>query len=159
MRYDGPSYMRIGKSDRHPVNKAALGSTKPYFARRGGHACLVAMGSMVAPCTAIAEQLELACVSVPRVKPLHPELPGMLAEFEKVIVVEEHSAAGGLASAILEQSAAEDGKPLPPLRSIALKERFTDKCGSYQYALSEHDLSDAQLARRIKALVEEKLTA
>ncbi len=161
MAYEGPSYMRIGKSDRPPVNKLPLSSVKPYFAQRAGaKACLVASGSMVAIGKQIAMELGISCLSVPCIKPLDAELPNTLSAFERVIVVEEHSAAGGLAAAILEQSAAEDATgALPPLKSIALAERFTELCGSYQFALSEHELSDDRLRARVKALVAEKLAA
>lgn len=151
-----PSYIRIGKSDRPAVNKAPLGTTRPHFVRRAGRPenCLVATGSMVAPCAAIAETLDLSCLSVPKIKPLDAGILETLAPFGRAIVVEEHSRHGGLAAAILERTA-EDGAPprIPLIRSIALKDRFSQLCGSYQYALSEHELDDVNLLRRVTALV------
>ena len=68
-------YIRIGKSDQPVVNKNRLGSTRPHFVRRSESSenCLVATGSMVAPCAAIAEALGLSCLSVPKIKPLDAE--------------------------------------------------------------------------------------
>ncbi len=155
--YDGPSYLRIGKSDRPPVHVKSLSSASPHLVKKGARpVCLVSLGSMTAPCVKIAEDLGLSCLSVPRVKPLDASLLKTLSAFEKLIVVEEHSAAGGLASAILELGATGAGPSLPPLFSIALKERFTELCGGYQFALSEHDLSDEQLEKRVKAALTSK---
>ncbi|HEX4048143.1 MAG TPA: transketolase C-terminal domain-containing protein [Elusimicrobiota bacterium] len=155
-----PSYIRVGKSDRPAVNEERLASTRPHFVRRSANQenCLVATGSMVAPCAAIAEALGLSCLSVPKIKPLDDGILATLAPFGRAIVVEEHSVYGGLASAILERTA-EDGAPskLPVFRSIGLADRFSELCGSYQYALSEHDLDDVRLLARVKSLVAEPL--
>ncbi len=152
--YLGPSYIRIGKSDRPAVNVKPLPSLRPYFVRRGGKVCLAVTGSMVSPGAAIAADLGLSCLSIPRIKPLDEELPAMLAVFERVIVIEEHSSAGGLASAILEQGARESPSAvLPLLHSISLADRFTELCGSYQFAMSEHALDDESLLQRVKALI------
>ena len=62
--------------------------------------------------------------------------------------------AGGLASAILEQGARESPSAvLPLLHSISLADRFTELCGSYQFAMSEHALDDESLLQRVKALI------
>lgn len=154
------SYIRVGKSDRPAVNKRGLDSTRPHFVVRPERAetCLVTTGSMVAPCAAIAEELGLACLSVPKIKPLDAEILGTISPFKRAIVVEEHSRHGGLASAILERTA-EDGAPskLPFFRSLALEDRFSELCGSYQHALSEHSLNDRRLRERVAALVEAPL--
>ncbi len=150
-----PSYIRIGKSDRPAVNKERLASTRPHFVRRaeGARTCLVATGSMVAPCAEIAEALGLSCLSVPKIKPLDPEILTVLAPFRRAIVVEEHSRHGGLASAILERTAEESAPTkIPLIRSIGLQDRFSHLCGSYQYALSEHGLDDRALRARVAEL-------
>ena len=151
-----PSYIRIGKSDRPVVNVGKLASTRPYFVRRGPDrkACLVATGSMVSPCAAIAEKLGISCLSVPKIKPLDAGILKTLAPFRSAVVVEEHSAHGGLASALLERTA-ENGAPkrIPLIRSLSLADRFSELCGSYQFALSEHALDDASLLRRVSAAV------
>jgi transketolase len=151
-----PTYIRIGKSDRPAVNKRKLSSTRPHFIRRGGNsrACLVATGSMVSPCASIAKKLDVSCISVPKIKPLDAGISTALEPFGCVVVVEEHSRHGGLASAILERTA-EGPAPtrMPPIRSISLDDKFSEFCGSYQYALSEHHLDDGQLLARVTDIV------
>jgi transketolase len=152
----GPCYIRVGKSDRAPVHEKPLASTAAHFVRRpkGAVHCLAATGAMVDPCARIADELGLACVSVPRLKPFDQSLFKLLRPFRQAIVVEEHSASGGLASAIMDASLrAKKPAPLPRLRSLALEEKFSELCGSYQFALSEHGLDDRRLKSRVRALV------
>lgn len=152
-----PSYIRIGKSDRPVVNHDSLESTRPHFVRRSESSenCLVAAGSMVAPCASIAEALDISCLSVPKIKPLDSDILQTLSPFRRAIIIEEHSRHGGLAAAILERTA-EDLVPsrIPLIRSVALDDRFSELCGSYQHALSEHRLDDSQLLARVVALIE-----
>ena len=157
MAYDGPSYLRIGKSDRPPVHQKPLPSTEAHFIHKtsGSKVCLVAAGSMVSPCADIAKKMSLSCLSIPRIKPLPKNLPKLTAPFKTLIVVEEHSRHGGLASAILERLALDPKiSRIPKIRSLSLEDKFSELCGSYQYALSEHGLSDSQLPGRIKQIVE-----
>ncbi len=151
-----PCYIRIGKSDRPPVHERPLADTAPHFVRRPSDAehCLIAHGSMVEPCARIAAELGLACLSVPRLKPFDASLFASLRSFRQAVVVEEHSAVGGLASAIMDASVRpENAVALPRLRALSLDEKFSKLCGSYQFALSEHGLDDARLKSRIHDLV------
>jgi transketolase len=154
---NGPSYIRLGKSDRPPVHSTALLSTEPVYTRSnsGGKAktCFVASGSMSSVSLEAARKLGAAHVSVPRIKPFPKNLASQLADFNKVVVIEEHSRYGGLCSALLD-AACENGERLPKITSLSLKDQFAEKCGSYQYALSEHDLSDEQLFLRLAELTE-----
>lgn len=148
-----PAYIRIGKSDRPPSHEKPLPDTAPHFVVRGGkRTCLAATGAMVDPCSAIAREFGLSCLSIPRLKPFDPAAAGILARFGRVIVVEEHSRHGGLGSAILE-SLSEKSPTIPRVHILGLEDRFTERCGSYQFALSEHGLSDAQIRARVSALI------
>jgi len=152
-----PSYIRIGKSDRPVVNNDRLRSTRPHFVIRSERSenCLVAAGSMLAPCVSIAKALGIACLSVPKIKPLDADILQTLSPFRRAIVVEEHSRHGGLASAVLERTAEESAPSrIPLIRSVALEDRFSERCGSYQHALSEHKLDDSQLLARISTLIQ-----
>jgi transketolase len=152
----GPCYIRVGKSDRASVHDTPLASTAAHFVRRPKDAahCLVASGAMVDPCARIAAELGLACLSVPRIKPFDDGIFELLRPFRQAIVVEEHSAVGGLASAIMDASLrAEDRAPLPRLRGLALEEKFSKLCGSHQFALSEHALDDVRLKSRVREFV------
>ena len=150
---DGPSYIRIGKSDRPHISRPDAAAFPVQFTKstEGESHCLVTTGSMVAPATDIAERLQIDCVSVRRIKPYPEILTPCLGVFKNLIVIEEHSKYGGLFSLILEDFASRT--TCPRIHSIALKDKFAEKCGSYQYALSEHGMDDASLYRRIKEIV------
>lgn len=159
MQYDGPSYIRTGKSDRPIINHRALDSTKPYAVHSPNgntivqQACIVSTGSMASPCAAIAKHYDICCISVPRIKPLDSEIINLVHGFKRIIVVEEHSRFGGLASTLLE-FLSERLLFIPQVYSLGLNDKFSERCGSYQYALSEHGLSDQQLFQRIGNLLE-----
>lgn len=147
----GPSYIRIGKSDRPVVHAAEPPDTGPrQIASATGPTCLAATGALCSVARDLALKHGLPALSVPRIKPMAPEIIGMLEPYERVVVLEEHSRYGGLASAIAD-AFTEHGRRAPLLQVFSLQDKFMDKCGSYQYALDEHALSDQALARRFAA--------
>lgn len=161
-RHPGPRYLRIGKSDRVPGSTVVPTTADPYFTHHedahrvpptGRRACLVSHGAMVGIATAVGRRLGVPVLSVPRIKPLGAVICGMLAEFGDLIVVEEHARTGGLATALAE-TLCERGGAVPRIRAIALDEKFAERCGCYEYALSEHGLADAQIMARVADLVE-----
>lgn len=153
---DGPSYLRIGKSDRPPAHVGEA-STSPHFVHTvaGADTCLVASGSMVSLCQALGRDMGLAALSVPRLKPLEAGLAGLLKPFGRIIVVEEHSREGGLASSVADRLAEAGPQPFPRFHALCLRDQFAEKAGSYQYALSEHGLDDGQVRARVRALLGE----
>jgi 1-deoxy-D-xylulose-5-phosphate synthase len=75
--------------------------------REGGDLTIFALGSMVAPSLAAARALEekglgAGVVNVRFVKPLDPALVDHALGAKRLLVVEEHTRAGGLSSAVLE---------------------------------------------------------
>lgn len=154
MRWDGPSYVRVGKSDRPEVHVEPLRAADPHWISESPDksACLVACGSMLAPAVNAARALSLGCLSIPRIKPLTPDLLRMLSNFERIIVLEEHSRHGGLTSALLDLFS-EFADKIPLIRGITLGDKFSKLCGGYQYALSEHGLSDPEIIPRVQALL------
>jgi len=154
-RHDGPGYLRIGKSDRVPDTAAVPTTAAPYFTHSapGSRCCLVAHGSMVGIATEAGRRLETPVLSVPRVKPLSQDDCAVLEGFRDLIVLEEHVRAGGLASTLAE-TLCERGGVIPRIRVIALEEKFAERCGSYQYALSEHGMADDQIMVRVASLLE-----
>jgi transketolase C-terminal domain/subunit len=151
---EGPSYIRIGKSDRPKVHSAALNNTVPCVIHAGSHhsVCLVATGSMSSMAKSLGAQHGLTAISVPRIKPFPAELLSLLEPFKRVVVLEEHSRYGGLASAICDASVEQGLRP-PLMEVLSLKQQFMDKCGSYQYALEEHGMSDRAIVRRFQVLL------
>ena len=155
LAHQGPCYLRIGKGDRPPVNHSALANAEPHFVSEaaGAKTCLVAHGAMVSPAARCADTLGLPLLSVPRLKPLGDEIAAALKPFSSIVVVEEHSRRGGLASALAEIFC-ERPQPIPRVQAVALKEKFSERCGTHQYALSEHGMADDQLKARIAALLD-----
>jgi transketolase len=155
--HPGPSYIRIGKSDRPVAHSAgSQASAAPHWVQQapGSKACLVATGSMVSLCQSLGQELGASVISVPTLKPLDPALADMLKPFSIVISAEEHSRHGGLASALGELLIQTRPQPFPRVEALALKEQFAAKAGSYQYALSEHDLDDVQVGRRVRQILD-----
>lgn len=151
--HDGPSYIRVGKSDRPAVSTSALSNTHPYFSavNPDSPVCLIAHGSMSSPAQKLALTLGLNAVSVPRLVPFDPGMFEKISSFEHLVVLEEASRYGGLFSTLAELAAARATHPR--IHALTLGEKFADKCGSYQYALSEHGLSDTQLEARVIELI------
>lgn len=148
----GPSYIRIGKGDRPSCSSPQAKDYQFQFTvpTTSEDFALVSTGSMVAVCTEIAEDFKIDCISVRRIKPVPDVLLACLGVFRTLIVVEEHSKHGGLYSMIAEQFA---DRPGPRIHSIALKDKFADKCGSWQFALSEHGLDDSSIRRKVNEIV------
>ena len=152
LKLDGPSYIRVGKSDRSKTRAGVLKGTEPIFqGAPDSKVCLVTTGSMSSIGLEAAEKLGAMHVSVPRLKPFPTTLVRDLEKFEKVVVIEEHSRYGGLCSAIMD-SACEVGVRPPRLVSFSLRDQFAERCGTWQYALSEHGLDDKSILERLKNL-------
>lgn len=152
MQGNCPSYIRLGKCDLPEYFPGQLRSSEPYFVnpptQPAGTTCLVSTGAMTSAVAPLARELGLPLVSVPRLKPLQGHSLSLFKGFSKLIVVEEHSRVGGLASILLEDQLVSS-PPFPLIRSLALDEKFAQYCGSYQYALSEHGLASSQLRENI----------
>jgi transketolase len=145
---NGPCYIRIGKSDRPTVSNERLSSTAPRMLRKAGagRPILATMGSMTAFGNQLAGEFDLGHVSVLRVKPVHQELVEILKSEKEIWVLEEHHRSGGLASTISD-AMIDAGYSVPKMKVWSLKDHFVHTCGSYQHALSEHQLSDEQVRK------------
>lgn len=151
---NGPSYIRIGKSDRPIVSQGRMASPCLQYTHISPdkETCIVATGSMVAVATDQAKTHNLDCVSVARIKPVSAQLIQFLSLFKTIITLEEHSKHGGLYSSIAEEFSSH-AHFRPRIIPLALKDQFADKCGSYQYALSEHDMDDESIRVRIRTII------
>ena len=120
--------------------------------RREGRSGLLilAFGSLVAPCAAIAERLDATLVNMRFVKPLDAELVLRLARTHQCIVtVEENAVAGGAGSAVGECLA---GAGLErELHHVGIPDRFIEH-GSRQDCLALAGLDAAGLAAQFERL-------
>ncbi len=150
LAHPAPVYLRMGKADLGIVHDAepvlARGQLLPV--RSGRHAVgLVATGSMLKTALALGDELDACVWSAPWIKPLDgASLAAMARGRSALVSLEEHSAAAGLGSALLE-GLAEQGAP--PLLRIGVGERFSSTCGSHAHALREHGLDLMSVRDRV----------
>jgi transketolase len=107
--WQGPCYLRLGKG-----GEAQVHNTEPPFeigkaivVREGNDVTLVSTGGIMAEVMSAAEQLapqiQARVLSMPTVKPLDEDaLRQAAVETRLIVTIEEHSATGGLGSAVAE---------------------------------------------------------
>ena len=138
-------YFRVGKADRGDVHKSELktklGELVKVRESKNSECTFIATGSMVRTAIDVADELpeNIDVWSVPFIKPINRAIVEEICQNSKAIVVlEEHSKYGGLGSLISEISVASN--PVKILQ-IAVNDRFSEKCGTYDYLLQEHGLN------------------
>lgn len=117
--------------------------------RKGrGELTWIATGSMVHTALRAAEQWPDSSVwSAPCIKPLEAgTVASICGKSRAVIVLEEHSIYGGLGSAVVEIST--EHAPTRVLR-VGIQDRFSQYCGSYNYLMAEHQLTVADVVRKV----------
>jgi transketolase len=153
----GPVYLRMGKADRGDVHSGTLASLKPgaLLKIRDGRSDkpgLIATGSMVSTAVSVAESSDLNVWSAPMIKPLDASHVCCASQQSNgIVTIEEHSILGGLGSAVSE--ILSERSPARVLR-VGVKDRFSLHCGSYEYLLAEHGLSNNNLLSTIKEFSE-----
>ena len=149
---DGPAAVRYprGQGPGVPIEKemTALPVGRAQVRREGRSGLLLlAFGTMVAPCTAIAERLDATLVNMRFVKPLDEETVLRLAANHALIVtIEENAISGGAGSAVSECLAAHGCECA--IHHIGLPDRFIEH-GSREESLEMAGLDEAGLARQI----------
>jgi transketolase len=152
LRTPGPVYLRMGKADLGDVHAGPPDLSDglcPVRPPAGGRLAWLATGSMVRTALTVAAAWPGSSVwSVPCLKPLAEEqVAAICASHEVVVVLEEHSVYGGLGSAVAEVAAAH--APTWVCR-IGVRDRFSERCGSYAYLLREHGLDAAAVAEEVR---------
>ena len=147
-------YLRLGKSDRGDVHIAPISSQSgdllPVKINDRADFAFIATGSLVLTAKNIAQKyFPLASVwSVPTLKPIDVEQVVSICKNHHVIVVlEEHSVYGGLGGIISE--IASERMPTKILR-IGVRDRLSEKCGSYEYLLREHGLDENSILDEVR---------
>ena len=140
---DKASYLRIGKSDKPEIHKGHLNPGIPHLleVKKGSSKrLLIATGSMVATAFDVGQKIGATVLTCPRLTSLEfSELVPFMVGIEQIVTLEEHSINGGLGS-IVAEVLSERGISGVRLKRIGIKNRFTEKNGSYEYAIKEHEL-------------------
>lgn len=158
LEFEGPAYMRMGRSD-FPV---VTGEDDPFIIGRarvlrdGSDVTLLGCGQMTALCLEAAEALEAEGVSaqvvnVSTIKPLDVStVVSSVSSTGCCVTAEEHSIIGGLGSAVTEALA----ESLPvPMERVGTRDTFGES-GSPQELMVKYGLTAeaiAEAARRVIA--------
>lgn len=154
LRFTGPAYVRMGKSDVAAVHtgacQAPLGDLVPARAGADGHTAFIATGSMVHAAVQLAQSLDDHAVwSAPCIKPLNVEQVQQLAQrYARLVVLEEHNRIGGLGGAVAEIVAGLGGARASVLR-LGINDRFSQFNGSWDYLRREHGIDLEALRHQI----------
>lgn len=145
---NNPGYLRVGKSD-NPETGVKPKSISPYFTNNSDSSiCIVSMGSMNGISAELAREFNISHLSVMQVKPIDQDIVNMVKGFDRLIFIEEHHKYGGLKSIVFD-AFSEQQIQIPSSEHYCFGDKFIEKCGSYQYALSEHGLSFVDLKNRL----------
>lgn len=159
LQFKQPVYLRMGKSDVGEVHTSALAAPiGDLIAVRTGSdrsTAFLATGSMVMTAIQLAERLsDNAVWSVPSIKPLNAEqVTALASQYQNLIVLEEHNKIGGLGGAIAEIVSGMRGERACVIR-LGINDRFSERCGTYEYLRREHGIDAESLLAKIPALLD-----
>ncbi|HTF94767.1 MAG TPA: transketolase C-terminal domain-containing protein [Cellvibrio sp.] len=154
LQFTGPTYVRMGKSDvgqvhSSPVNVNA-GDLIQIRTSRNPQIAFIATGSMVKTAQQLANIKDASAWSVPVIKPVNAQQLRHIAQgVNTIVVLEEHSIYGGLGSLVAE-IVSEQGHT--KVIRLGVQDRFSQKCGSYDYLIKEHQLDLDSLIPKITEL-------
>ncbi len=156
--WPGPCYLRLGKAGEPLIHRKPpeFQIGKLIELRRGRDVVILATGAVARNALLAAEKLGEAGIaagvySVHTIKPLDERFLRELARQTPLLfTVEEHSATGGLGSAVAEVLA-EVGGTRSTLKRLALPDSFLP-VGSQEFLLSKHLSVESLLARVSEAL-------
>lgn len=156
----GPVYMRLGKAGEPDLtgkcsSKFNIGDIR--LIREGDDIVLLSYGTILKKVLEAADALEklgksVAVVNVHTLKPIDKVgLSGILKKFNKVIVIEEHVAHGGLSSKLKELAYECSSRTV--IKVFHLKDEFIHFYGSYDGLLEKHGISVERIISCGKALL------
>ncbi|MGA8278016.1 MAG: 1-deoxy-D-xylulose-5-phosphate synthase [Rhodanobacteraceae bacterium] len=151
--HDGPAAVRYPRGSGPGVAVQRELETLPIgraeVLKRGRAIALLAFGSMVAPCTKVADTLGATLINMRFVKPLDASLVLEIArDHAAIVTIEENAIAGGSGSGIAELLGAHAIQT--PLLQIGLADTFLDH-GSREEVLAEAGLDTAGIEGAIRA--------
>ena len=139
----GPTYLRLGKAGEPNLTANA---PEPFvygklrLLKPGKDACVISYGPIMKMAFDVAAKVEQT------LKPLDVDGIGrLLARYETVVVLEEHSERGGLAAQV--KQIAWDTRASCRLHTFSLKDEFIHLFGSHTELLAAHGVSVQQACR------------
>ena len=154
-KYPGPATVRYPRGTgpnaeiESTMSEMAIG--KAVIRRSGKQIAILAFGTVLQDCHAVADELDATLVDMRFAKPLDETLIANLSAENKLIVtVEENAEAGGAGSAVLEFAAAQNLSC--QFHVIGLPDSFLDQ-GTRSQLLDAAGLSSKAILSRIKSLL------
>ncbi|WGL60826.1 transketolase C-terminal domain-containing protein [Pigmentibacter sp. JX0631] len=157
---NSPSYIRIGKSDKPCVHNQSFQMPKvsrliSISESYSNENCIVATGSMVSTGINISKKLNVDIFSFIELTNFDEKIVvDQIKKYKNVFTLEEHSINGGIGS-ILSEVIAENGLKIN-LKRIGIKNKFSQKCGSYEYLMKEHELDESSIYSHLSNFIENK---
>lgn len=155
LRFESPFYVRMGKSDIGQVHQGPVsvpvGDLVPVRTGTQNNVVFLATGSMVKTAVTLAETIDASVWSVPAIKPINTDQLNSIALHTKTLVtLEEHSIMGGLGSLVAEIVSKTGNTRVV---RMGVQDRFSQKCGSYDYLLKEHGIDVAALLPQLSSIL------
>lgn len=160
LSYDGPTFIRLGQNNDPPIHAASVDSLRRALRVRGtsrevvvfatGHILATALDA----CNRVASTTgaDVSLYSVPSLKPLDTEGIGEVARAARIVAtIEEHSAIGGLGTAVVEVLFAQRWQGA--FERIALPDAYCDTHGTLPWLRARYGLDAASIARRLEGLL------
>jgi transketolase len=155
-KHKGPAYVRLGRAKVATLEgKGKFQLGKAYSLRDGKDITIIACGTMVEKALQAAielekEKIQSRVINIHTIKPLDQEAIIKAArETKGIVVCEEHSVVGGLASAVDEVIA--ENCPTKVLR-VAIRNRF-GQSGDPEELFQEYNLTSQDIAKTAKELL------
>ncbi len=146
----GPGVEIIEEMTPVPIGKARM-------LREGNRVAILAFGSMVTPCHAVADKLDATLVDMRFVKPLDEALIDRIAmKHDLIVTVEENTVKGGAGSAVNEYLAARGVSC--HLLNLGIPDAFIEH-GNPDEMLAECGLNEAGIEQMIRARMVDELAA
>lgn len=151
-KHNGPTYIRIGKSDKPSVHdfNSTIKLQCPIFVggNRASKNAIFATGSMVSTGLELAKKIDCAIFSMPILKGFNnAEVVAELNKYQSIASLEEHSIHGGLGS-IISELITDNGLSCRLSRQ-GITKYYTKGVGSYGYAIKFHELDVESLTRKL----------
>jgi transketolase len=143
--HQGPMYIRLGKAGEqnyHSMPKLGfqIGDILPLRIVEGSKIAVIACGSILANAfePIVQKELPYSIYTLPTVKPINKfQLYNLAANYERILVLEEHQKSCGVGSAIIEilsDAYSEGFLPIfPKVKRLAIDDIFCSVVGNQSY--------------------------